>query len=597
MLHIFRSKGAQNTIYGGLILVMSVGLIFTMAPGGSSGAKASLSTECVARVYGACITPRAQRVAMRFARIAQQGDSMSGMGDQVRKTVVDGLIERELLVREAGRLGLSTSEEELQTWYARGLIHFSPPAEAMASPNGNMLAPPPVVMQNFNNSKTKEFDTKAFKRFADGMMGSMDGFNEWQSREVLAAKVRESVQAPVRISDDEAWEGYARDKSTTTLSYVRIKDSFVADHMADVSSADVAAFLKDHAAEVDAEAKKQEADNTPKAERIRHILISVTPESSAEERGKAKRRLADAWARLKGGETFSSVARAMSSDPGSGKKGGWYTTADLENFVPEFKEAAKALKAGERTNGAVETQFGWHILERDDEAKKDALLKQSRSDIAASMLRTKRAAELTAKLASSIEAGWKSGSMPLDLVIKNALKPLASKAAKPASVAIKLRDSSADKGEDGKPKSDAEKKKSLEEKYVDITEDADRPELLSTTVYRASGSGLQGLGSADESALVNFAFAAKDGDAFASPIKAKDAHYLVRVKDHTAAKREDFEAGKDAFVQALLAKKRAEALSLYVKDLREHAKADIRIDERFIKTPAKKDGESPASDE
>ncbi len=589
MLPIFKSKGAQNTIYGALILVMSVGLVVTMAPGGRDGSKATLSTECVARVYGTCITPRAQKVYMRFARISQQGESMAGMGDQVRKAVVDGLVERELLVREAGRLGLSTTDEELQSWYARGLVHFSPPAESAGSQSASMLTPAPIVMQNFNNSKTKEFDPKTFKRFADAMMGSMDGFNEWQNRELLAAKVRDAVEAPVRISDEEAWDGYAREKSTATLSYVRVKDSFVAQHMVQITPAEVATYLKDHAAEVDAAAKKQEDDNAPKAERIRHILISVTPESSPEERGKAKRLLAEAWGRLKSGETFASVARSMSSDPGSGKKGGWYTTADLEQFVPEFKDAAKALKAGERTNGAVETQFGWHILERDDESKKDALLKQSRTDIAAALLRDKKAADVATKLATDIDAGWKAGTMPIDLVIKNALKPYAGKSGKPAAVAIKLRDAGADpKADDSKSK-----KKSTEEKYVDLTEDADRPELLSTTVYRASGSGLQGLAGVDESAVVSFAFAAKDGETFAAPLKAKEGRYVVRVKEHLAAKREDFDAGKDTFVQGLVAKKRAEALSLYVKDLREHAKADIRIDDKFIKSPAKKEGDAP----
>ena len=82
MLPIFKSKGAQNTIYGALILVMSAGLVVTMAPGGNGGAKASLSTECVARVYGSCITPRAQKVGMRFTRMAQQGENID------RKSVV-----------------------------------------------------------------------------------------------------------------------------------------------------------------------------------------------------------------------------------------------------------------------------------------------------------------------------------------------------------------------------------------------------------------------------------------------------------------------------------------------------------------------------
>lgn len=591
MLHIFRSKGAQNTVYGGLILVMSIGLIFTMGPGANAGPRTGLSAECVAKVYGACVSPRSQTTSMRFTRMAQQGESMGGMGDQVRKTVVDGLVERELLVREADRLGLSTSDNELKDFYARGLVHFSPPAEAMASPYGGQLAPPPIAMQDFTNPKTKDFDPKLLQRFADRTMGSLDGFNEWQSREILAAKVREAVQAPVRVSDDEAWDNYSREKSTTTLSYVRVKDSFVVDHLVSITPAEVDAFAKAHTAEIEAAAKKQEDDNTPKEERIRHILISVAADASPEERGNAKRKLAEAWTRLKAGETFSSVARAMSTDPGSGKKGGWYTTSDLPNFVTEFKTAAEALKPGERTNGAVETQFGWHILERDDVSKKDALLTQSKKDIAAAMLRDSKAQEATAKLTAAIQAGWNDGKTPVEEVIAAALRPYAKKAGKPADVPIKARaaeDVAKDKEAAEAHAGKADKaKNAAAEKYVDLTEDKDRPEVLQTTVYRASGTGLQGLAPADESALVNFAFAAKDGEAFKESLKAKDGRFIVRVKEHLSAKRENFDANKDAFVASLVSKKRAEALALYIKDLKERAKSDIHIDERYIKTSKK----------
>ena len=46
-------------------------------------------------------------------------------------------------------------------------------------------------------------------------------------------------------------------------------------------------------------------------------------------------------------------------------------------------------------------------------------------------------------------------------------------------------------------------------------------------------------------------------------------------------------------MQTLLAAKQAEALALYVKRLKEAAKADIKIDENYTKEQGGKDGGAP----
>ncbi len=44
-----------------------------------------------------------------------------------------------------------------------------------------------------------------------------------------------------------------------------------------------------------------------------------------------------------------------------------------DGFVTPFRVAADALKPGETTAGAVETQFGYHYIMRDDPAKAGAI--------------------------------------------------------------------------------------------------------------------------------------------------------------------------------------------------------------------------------
>jgi len=70
-------------------------------------------------------------------------------------------------------------------------------------------------------------------------------------------------------------------------------------------------------------------------------------------------------ARLDGGEDFAAVAEEVSVGPSKADGGdlGFFTEGDM---VPEFSEAAFALKPGEISK-PVKSQFGWHVIEVTDE--------------------------------------------------------------------------------------------------------------------------------------------------------------------------------------------------------------------------------------
>jgi len=91
--------------------------------------------------------------------------------------------------------------------------------------------------------------------------------------------------------------------------------------------------------------------------RARHILVE------GEEDAKK------AVARLKGGEDFAKVAKEISKDPGSGAEGGDLGFFTKDRMVPEFAEAAFALKPGE-LSAPVKSQFGWHIIKLEERRMK-----------------------------------------------------------------------------------------------------------------------------------------------------------------------------------------------------------------------------------
>jgi peptidyl-prolyl cis-trans isomerase SurA len=93
--------------------------------------------------------------------------------------------------------------------------------------------------------------------------------------------------------------------------------------------------------------------------RARHILIRVDGQTSEEA---AARRLQELKRRMVLGESFGSLARSFSQDPGSAARGGELDWAYPGDLVPEFERAALQLRQGQ-VSDPVRTVFGFHIIE------------------------------------------------------------------------------------------------------------------------------------------------------------------------------------------------------------------------------------------
>jgi peptidyl-prolyl cis-trans isomerase C len=89
--------------------------------------------------------------------------------------------------------------------------------------------------------------------------------------------------------------------------------------------------------------------------RARHILVDQESEAKA---------VLDELA--KGGD-FIAIARRLTPGPaGAANDGGDLGYFTKDRMVPEFAEAAFALKKGETSKAPVKTQFGWHIIKVED---------------------------------------------------------------------------------------------------------------------------------------------------------------------------------------------------------------------------------------
>lgn len=122
--------------------------------------------------------------------------------------------------------------------------------------------------------------------------------------------------------------------------------------------------------------------------KARHILVASEEDAKAiiEE--------------LKKGADFAELAAEKSTGP-SGTSGGDLGYFTAEAMVPEFSEAAFALKPGEITEAPVQTQFGWHVIKVEDRrAVQPPSFEQMQPQLAQEMTR-----EILTKAIEELRAG------------------------------------------------------------------------------------------------------------------------------------------------------------------------------------------------
>ncbi len=104
----------------------------------------------------------------------------------------------------------------------------------------------------------------------------------------------------------------------------------------------------------------------------RHILIKTSEIVSEAE---AKSRLMDIQKHIEGGADFAEQARRYSQD-GSAQQGGDLDWISPGQTVADFEEAMNKLQPGQIT--AVQTQFGWHLIQVLERKNTDVSVQQQR---------------------------------------------------------------------------------------------------------------------------------------------------------------------------------------------------------------------------
>jgi len=563
MLKAFRQQGLTSAVYGLIIVAIVVVFIVQFRPG-AQGRSGSLRQECAAQVRGRCIEPKEYQAELMLVAPGRMVEASQLRALGIRRAVLEGLVERTLLVQDAERLGLAVSEDELDTELAAGRARVSLPADRARMLAYSLRLNDDLVRLLPVTNADKVFDYKVYDRVVRQFSNrSPTEFKVMQRDELLAARMRDLVRSRVRVGDNEAFTTYEREKSTATIRFAALRYGWFAQHALDTSPAAVDLWAKAHEDEVNKLFDTRKSQYLPECRTARHILVKVPDGATEEQKTEASSKIGFALERVKKGEDFAKVARETSDDT-SAAEGGDLGCFQKGRMVKPFEDAAFALAPGE-ISGVVTTQYGFHVIKLEaihKDADAEAL---GRRDTAKSLMVSHEAEALAAATAKKVLAAVKAGAK-LDEAVAEALP-------KPRGVA----------GVDGKSKkgkADAEAKPQNDES------DTDRPRVEISAPFNASGDPIARVSPGQSVAQIAFKMV-KDGDVPDDLVKLDDGYAVVQLKEKTAASKEMFETERETFLSAMLAAKQADALNGYVARLRESAKADTKINEAFAQAPVR----------
>ena len=591
MLSFFRGGGVGQAVIGAVVFAIIVVFVVEFRAGGR--AKGSVNLTCAAKVYGSCVHRKEYDAAYRLAA-PHWLDQKQLNQLELARAVLDGLVERELLIHEAEQLGLGIGEDGIDDELEGGRIRVSLPAaraEQLAKDLGlcvwipNPLVPDPKAARqrpvcapggplgvrylDFTDNKTGRFQYKIYERAIRVRANrSPKEFKEMQRRELVAERMREIIRSWVDVSEQDAWAAYERDRTTVKVRYASLKRDWFGKYGPALSDEVVDAWAQDNEAQVkDAwgAAKAKWSAGCPLASEIR---VSFQPGSSDAEKVALRERIDGAAQRLKQGEPFARVAREI-SDAGTALEGGALGCLTAANYGPGGDVLLETI-AGKNpgyVSPVVETTLGFHIVRYDgltDESNLETLGKRQVARHLAARFKTEAAAK---KFGDELIVKLKSGAR-MDATVSE------------LSRAYVVQNLGRDPTDEDLPG----------------LQDPDRPQSGTSDWTSRFGSPVPGVGPFNDLASVALALK-KPGDVHPEPVAVMGGVVVLQLDGRRPAKREDFEKEKLELMRMRQYAKASAALTDHVAALREAAQAQITLDMELVgqvKGGAKDDEDSPA---
>lgn len=556
-----------------ILLVASVAMIFGInwGPGARGCSEGHIAITYAARVYNYTISESELTGTQRILRqlTPPSLEENPATVQALYQGALDGLIERELLAHEAERVGFRVTEQQVndEMRSCRLTVSIGAGAEgALGSHSGPVQFP-----RDYCGGFGDQFNFQTFERtFRRVFSRTVPDIRESQVREMLAQRMRESVVSSVQVSDEEMWRDYQRSHDQMAVKYVRFALSFYRDMVHDDDAQAVSTWAAAHPDEINRqwEHRRESLRGLHREIRVRHILVKFPGDTPTDAQKAETRVRAEAIrTRVVAGEDFVRLARLYSDDPGSWRTGGelgWRQPDGEQGYVPEFTAAANALQPG-ATSPVTETHFGYHIIQLLGVREGDVSEADGKRDLARTLYRESRAAELAQAAADDAQHRITAGQT-LDDVAR-------------AVHATALHDFY--RGDVPAPVTLPGGATLSPVAHTDL----DAPDLKESEQFARNGQVVPDLTQGGE-ALIAAAFAlTPEHPQATAPVHAGDDFFLLRFKDNsrTVATREEFNRQRMELLtttySSMMGARQREALVLYIAQLRQDAEhaGKIRI--------------------
>ena len=280
-------------------------------------------------------------------------------------------VERAVLVREADRLGLQVSDEDLRRELSTG------PLSQYLFPGGKFIGDQQymnfveqffgVGVAQFEKEVKEDLELQRLEALVTGSVTVSDNavrtayLEQGEKVKFTYAVVSgEGIKKSINPSDADLQAFFKQSAAhyasavpeTRKISFIAFDDASLPGGKPQTSEAEIQAYYNSH------------LDQFKVAEQVqtRHILISVPKGADAKADAAAKAKAEDVLKQVQSGGNFAELAKKYSDDPGSKDQGGAIQMMPTSGLDPAYAHAAMALNPGQ-TSGLVRSQFGYHIIQ------------------------------------------------------------------------------------------------------------------------------------------------------------------------------------------------------------------------------------------
>ncbi len=594
MLSFFRRGGAGQIVIGAIVFAIIVVFVVEFRAA-SRGQANSLKVDCAARVYGECVGFKEFDAALRLAAGRLEAKQQRKM--RIPQMVIEGLVERELLVREAERLGVGVGDEEITDELEAGRAHVSLPAaqlENLAAPLQLCnLIPHPLIpdparaMRNpvcaedgprgvrlipVKNSKTQRYDYEIYQRnlrvYANR---SPKEFRKMQRRELVAERMRSLIRSQVVVSEEETFAAYARDNEKVVARTTTLNRDWFTKYVVEVSDAVAEDWAADNTEQVN-----DRWENTKDQWQAGCLLVSeirtrFPPAATDEDKALIRAKIDAALSRLKDGTDFATVARDT-SDGRTAVLGGALGCLAPDQYGPSgpiLAEAVETLTAGQHSD-VIEAPEGFYILRLDGKLAESDVELVGKRYLARELATRFKADGETKNFADELIGELKDGKD-----IEEATRRLTRK--------YLARGQGADED--------------TPDEELRGFDASDRPRADVTAPFTRYASPFSGANPLSNATAAVFALE-KPGSVHPQPLETSEGVIVVQLKEKLPAKREDFDENKLELMRRRRQVKADEALIDYIAALKTAAEGKLERNAELIAPPKEEgEGEEPAPED